>query len=295
MARENPFAPRPELKIWIDGELVPARQACISVFDHGLLYGDGCFEGIRVYNGRIFKENEHVRRLLESCKALRLDPGRSTAEIKQAMAEAMKANNLTGDGYIRLVVTRGVGSLGLSIHHTACPSMIVIAAAIQLYPPGLYETGLTCITSSFTRNHPNSISPRIKSLNYLNNILAQVEARDAGADEAVMLNAEGRVAECSGDNIFAVRDGVIYTPPTSEGSLEGVTRGHVMELARANGYTVIEKNLVRHDLYVADECFLTGTAAEVIAMVKLDHRPIGDGKPGPITKRLKELFAASVR
>jgi branched-chain amino acid aminotransferase len=295
LADMNPFAPNPDLRIWIDGALVPTSEAKISVFDHGLLYGDGCFEGLRVYDGKVFKLEAHVRRLLESCKALRLDLGRSPTDIRQAVTETVVANGITGDGYVRLVATRGVGSLGISVKETACPSVIVIADALQLYPQELYETGLRGATSSMVRNHPNSLSPRIKSLNYLNNILAKLEARDSGADEALMLNHEGRVAECSGDNLFIVRDGAICTPPASEGILDGITRGYVMELARANGYRVVEKALTRHDIYVADECFLTGTAAEVIAMVSLDNRPIGDGTPGPVTRELKELFRASVR
>jgi branched-chain amino acid aminotransferase len=295
MPSKNPYAPSPELKIWIDEAIVPADQACINVFDHGLLYGDGCFEGIRIYQGRIFKEEAHVRRFFESCKAIRLDIGRSPQDIKNAMAEAMKANSITGDGYIRLVATRGVGTLGLSVKQTACPTVFVIAATIQLYPEELYKTGLKAITSSMIRNHPNSLSPRIKSLNYLNNILAKIEAQDAGCQECVMLNHLGHVSECSGDNLFTIRDDVIYTPPSSEGILDGITRCHVIELARGAGYLVVEKSLIRHDIYIADECFLTGTAAEVIALVELDKRPIGDGKPGPVTRKLKELFAASVR
>ncbi|MHC4088801.1 MAG: branched-chain-amino-acid transaminase [Planctomycetota bacterium] len=290
---KNPFAPNPELKIWMDGELVPAGDARISVFDHGLLYGDGCFEGIRVYNGKIWKEAEHIKRFFESAKAIMLELPLAREEVSQAMHEALEANHIDGDGYVRLVATRGIGSLGISIKHTACPTVFVIADRIQLYPPELYETGLNCITASVIRNHPNSLSPRIKSLNYLNNIIAKAEAFAAGADEAVMLNHEGHVSECTGDNLFIVRNGVIQTPPASEGILEGITRNFVMELARQQGCKVEERELIRHDLFVADEVFLTGTAAEIIPVVSLDGRKIGDGKPGKVTKTLTEAFIAA--
>ena len=287
---QNPYAPNPELKIWIDGELLPAEQAKISVFDHGLLYGDGIFEGIRIYNGRIFKEAEHVRRFFESARAIRLDLPLSKEGVRDAMHDALRANGINGDGYIRLVATRGVGSLGLSIHHTACPSIIVIADKIALYPPEVYERGLHFKFSSLSRNHPNTTSPRVKSLTYLNNIMAKAEAKEAGADEAIMLTVDGYVSECTGDNIFLVRDGELYTPPTSMGILEGITRNLVIELARKRGITVHEKLMIRHDLYIAEECFATGTAAEVIAITMIENRPVGDGKPGPITKRLLQDF-----
>ena len=289
----NPYAPDPALKIWLDGELVPAAEARISVFDHGLLYGDGCFEGIRIYNGKIFKEAEHIRRFFESAKVIRLTLPLSKEGVSAAMADAMAANGITGDGYIRLLVTRGVGSLGISPIHTANPSVIVIAATIQLYPPELYETGLSCITSSYIRTNPNSLSPRVKSLNYLNNILAKLEALDAGAHEAIMFNHEGHVAEATGDNLFIIREGEIQTPPASSGILEGITRAVVMDLAAGAGYSVVEKTLIRHDLYVADEVFLTGTAAEIISVVTVDGRQVGDGTPGPITKQLLDLFIAA--
>ena len=287
---KNPFAPDPDLKIWIDGKLAPVEEARISVFDHGLLYGDGIFEGIRIYNGKIFEEAQHIKRFFESARAIRLDLPMTREGVSEAMHEAMRANGITGDGYIRLVATRGVGSLGLSIHHTACPSVIVIADKIALYPPEVYERGLHCVISSLGRNHPNTTSPRVKSLNYLNNIMAKAEAREAGADEAIMLTVDGYVSECTGDNIFLVRDGEIYTPPTSMGILEGITRKVVMDLARKRDICVHEKMLIRHDLYVADECFATGTAAEVIAITMIENRPVADGKPGPITTRLTQDF-----
>lgn len=288
----NPFAPRPGLKIWLGNEVVPVEQAKISVFDHGLLYGDGVFEGIRIYKGKIFKEKEHLRRFAESAKALRLELPMTLDEVSEAMYATMRANGITGDGYIRLVATRGVGLLGISTLHTACPTIFVIADKISLYPPEVYERGLRCIISSLVRNHQNSTPPRVKSLNYLNNVMAKLEAKDAGADEAIMLNFEGYVAECTGDNIFLVRDGEVMTPPPSAGILDGVTRGLVMELARKRGYPVHEKTLVRHDLYIADECFATGTAAEIVPITEINKRPVGDGKPGRITRQLTQDFLA---
>jgi len=294
--KKNPFAPRNELKIWLDGRLVPVADAKISVFDHGLRYGDGVFEGIRVYSGKIFRCREHVQRLFDSAKAIRLTIPMTHEEVTQAMYDTLAANGLAkGDAYIRLVVTRGVGTLGLNPEKTANPSVFIIADQIELYPPELYEKGMSVITCSTIRNHPNAVSPRIKSLNYLNNILGKIEGIDAHVPEAIMLNHEGLVAECTGDNIFVVRDGVLITPPTSAGILEGVTRDTVIELARKRGITLIEKNLVRHDLYIAQECFFTGTAAEVIAVTQIDGRVIGDGKPGPITRRLMADFKAFVR
>ncbi len=288
---DNPFAPDPDLLVWMDGSLVPVGEARISVFDHGLLYGDGIFEGIRIYNGRIFKEQEHLDRLFQSAKAILLDLPMDRDEISTAMRAAMDANSIE-DGYIRLIVTRGVGKLGIAIDKAACPSVIIIAASIQLYPSELYARGLRCITSGTLRSHPSTVSPRVKSLNYLNNIMAKSEAKNAGADEAIMLNADGYVTEGTGDNLFIVRDGELQTPPAGCGILEGVTRKIVMELAKKRNHGVAEKMLIRHDIYVADECFLTGTAAEIIPVVSLDSRPIGDGSPGPITKGLMVDFAA---
>ncbi len=286
----NPFAPRADLKIWLDGELVPAPEAKIGVFDHGLLYGDGVFEGIRIYGGKIFKESEHVQRLFESAKAIRLTMPMTHEAVCDAMHEAMAANGITGDGYIRLVVTRGVGSLGISVAHTACPSVFIIADKIALYPPEVYERGLTCIVCGLARNHPNTTSPRVKSLNYLNNVMAKAEAREAGADEAIMLTTDGFVSECTGDNIFLIRGGELMTPPASMGILEGITRDVVIELARKRGLVVHEKVLIRHDLYVAEECFGTGTAAEIVPITRIDGRAVGDGTPGPITKQLTADF-----
>lgn len=290
-ANENPFAPRPDLQIWMGTELVPVAEARISVFDHGLLYGDGVFEGIRIYNGKIFKEAEHLRRFFESAKALRLELPLSEEQISAAMYDTMRANGIKSDGYIRLVATRGVGQLGISITHTACPTIFVIADKIALYPPEVYHRGLRCIVSSYIRNHPNSTPARVKSLNYLNNVMAKLEARDAGADEAIMLNLEGHVTECTGDNIFLARDGQLYTPDTSE-ILEGVTRQVVMQLAQKRGITVREKVLVRHDLCVCDECFATGTAAEIVPITEINKRQVGEGKPGPITRQLTQDFIA---
>ncbi len=292
---ENPFTPDPELRIWIDGEILPSAEAKISVFDHCLLYGDGIFEGIRIYGGKIFKEEEHIDRFLKSAKAILLELPRTGEEISGAMHETMAANRIDGDGYIRLICTRGVGALGIAITKAACPSIIVIAATIELYPPELYARGLRCITAATVRTPANAISPRIKSCNYLNNIMAKCEAIDAGADEAVMLNGQGHVSECTGDNLFIVRGRELCTPPSSEGILEGITRSVVMELARARGLAVSEKVLLRFDVYTADESFLTGTAAEIIPVVSLDRRIIGTGKPGPITQQLIEDFVAYCR
>lgn len=288
----NPFAPRQGLQVWMGHEIVPVEEARVSVFDHGLLYGDGIFEGIRIYNGKIFKEREHLRRLAESAKAIRLELPMSLDDISDAMYATMRANGITGDGYIRLLVTRGVGLLGISVTHTACPKLVIITDKIALYPPEVYERGLRCIVASLIRNHVNSTPPRVKSLNYLNNVMAKLEAKDAGADEAIMLNHEGYVTECTGDNIFLIRDGKIYTPPIAVGVLEGVTRELVMELARKRGYEVIETLLVRHDLYVCDECFATGTAAEVVPITEISKRVVGNGKPGKITMQITADFVA---
>lgn len=277
-------------KIWLDGQLVDEDQAKISVFDHGLLYGDGVFEGIRVYNGKVFKLEEHLNRLYESARCIRLEIDISIEELTKATLETVKANGIDGAGYIRLVVTRGVGDLGLNPFLCKNCSIFIIAANIQLYPEEFYENGMKVISGSVLRNHPMSLPPQIKSLNYLNNILAKIEAIDAGVSEVIMYNHQGLVAEASGDNVFIVKGGVVYTPPVAAGSLEGITRATVFELARAEGIEVIEKDLTRMDLYIADEFFLTGTAAEVIGVVDIDSRVIGDGAPGPITKLLKKKF-----
>lgn len=290
MMTENPFAPNPKLKVWFGDRIVPVGEAAVSVFDHGLLYGDGIFEGIRIYNGKIFKEAEHVTRLFESAKAIRLELPMTAEQISDAMYATMRANGIEGDGYIRLVVTRGVGLLGVSATKAACPTVIIITDKIALYPPEVYDRGLHCIVSSYNRNHPNTISPRVKSLNYLNNVMAKLEAHDAGANEAIMLNPFGHVAECTGDNIFIARNGELFTPASSEGILEGITRSVVMELAHRRGIPVHETILVRHDLYIAEECFATGTAAEIVPITLIDNRVIGTGHAGPLTRQLIEDF-----
>ena len=277
------------MKIFLNGQLVGKEQAVVSVFDHGLLYGDGVFEGIRVYGGNVFLLKAHIERLYESAKAIRLEIPMTQAAMIQATKETAAANGI-GDGYIRLIVTRGAGSLGLDIRRTSDPQVIIIADTITLYPPEIYQNGMNLITASTIRNHPAALPARIKSLNYLNNILAKIEGTDAGTVEALMLNHKGEVAECTGDNIFILKNGVLKTPSPDAGILEGITRNAVLQLAREAGIPTQETTLIRHDLYVADEMFLTGTAAEVVPVVSLDGRKIGDGQPGPITKRLVELF-----
>jgi branched-chain amino acid aminotransferase len=277
------------LRIWLDGKLLDRTDAKVGVYDHGLLYGDGVFEGIRVYQGKIFECDAHLRRLWDSAKAVRLVIPRSMQEIRSAMEETVRANGFS-ECYIRLVITRGSGNLGLGPDRCSTPTIFIIADSIELYPPAFYEKGLSIITASVIRSHPNSLSPRIKSLNYLNNILAKVEALDAGVPEALMLNHEGNVAECTGDNIFAVQHGTVLTPGTADGILEGITRAVVMQLCRKLSIPCLEKTLQRHDLYIADECFLTGTAAEVVPVTRIDGRPIGDAQPGPVTGKLMEAF-----
>ena len=277
------------LKIFLGDKLVDEADAKISVFDHGLLYGDGVFEGIRVYGGRVFLHQQHIDRLFESAKAIRLVIPMSPAEVIAAVEKTVKANNIS-DGYVRLVVTRGAGSLGLDIRKTSNPQVIVIADTISLYPPETYTKGMNLVTASTIRNHPGALSSRIKSLNYLNNILARIEGTDAGMVEALMLNHKGEVAECTGDNIFIVKNRVLMTPGLDAGIMEGITRNAVMQLAVEGGYEVLETSMTRHDLYVADEMFLTGTAAEVVAVVSLDGRKIGTGEPGPVTRDLLERF-----
>ena len=281
-------------KVYVAGKLVPAEQATVSVFDHGLLYGDGIFEGIRVYGGRVFLLREHIERLYESALAIRLQIPLSPADMTKAVEDTVKANELT-DGYVRLVVTRGSGTLGLDIRRTSNPQVIIIADTISMYPPEMYENGMKIITASTIRNHAGALSPKVKSLNYLNNIMAKIEGTDAGTEEALMLNHNGEVAECTADNIFIVKRGVLKTPQPDCGLLEGITRGAVMRLAREASIEVRECVLVRHDIYTADECFLTGTGAEVIAVVSLDGRTIGSGKPGPITRNLLERFRRLTR
>ena len=275
--------------IYLDGEFVPCSEAKISVFDHGLLYGDGVFEGIRSYNGNVFKLDEHLERLYDSAKSIMLQIPISIEEMKENLLETLRRNNLH-EGYIRLVVTRGVGDLGLDPEKCPNPSVIIIADKITLYPQNFYEDGLEIVTASIRRNYPEAINPRIKSLNYLNNILAKIEAKQSGSVEALMLNNDGYVVECTGDNIFWIKNELIVTPPQHIGILEGVTRNCVIELAHEAGFEIEERVFTRHDLYIADECFLTGTAAEVIPVVKLDQRVIGNGKPGVVTQKLIDAF-----
>jgi len=279
------------MKIFIDGKYYDERDAKISVFDHGLLYGDGVFEGIRAYHGRVFKLKEHIDRLFCSAKAILLEIPMSHAQIIRAVIETCRENKIR-NGYIRLVVTRGAGTLGLNPNRCKNPSVIVIADKIQLYPPEFYRRGLDIITVPTTRNLHSALNPAIKSLNYLNNILAKIEANNAGVEEAVMLNAEGFVAECTGDNLFIVKNGELFTPPLSAGALYGITRRTVIELAGEAGLRVTEPNLTRYDLFNADECFLTGTGAEIVPVVKIDGRVIGAGQPGPITGRLVKAYHA---
>ncbi|PHS00300.1 MAG: branched-chain amino acid aminotransferase [Blastopirellula sp.] len=275
--------------IYINGEYFSKDKAVVSVFDHGLLYGDGVFEGLRVYGKKVFRLKDHIKRLYESAKAICLRIPVSVEEMEAAVIKTVAKNGLE-NAYVRLIVTRGAGTLGLDPARTDNPQIIIIVDKIALYPDEYYENGLEIITSSTIRNHPGALNPRIKSLNYLNNILAKMECSQAGCLEALMLNHKGEVAECTADNIFIVRNGKLLTPPTDAGILEGVTRDAVMELAIAAGIPFAEQALTRHDVYVADECFMTGTAAEVIAVVRIDNREIGDGRPGPITRDLKDKF-----
>jgi branched-chain amino acid aminotransferase len=284
----------PSLKIWLDGRLVEKVDAKVSVYDHGLLYGDGVFEGIRVYNGRIFECDAHLERLYNSAKAIRLEIPISRDQFKAAMEETVRANGMR-DCYIRAVVTRGPGDLGIDPRKSPRPTVFIIADQVSVYPKELYEKGIAVITSSWTRNHPNSTPPRIKSLNYLNNILAKIEATDAGVPEAIVLNHLGNVAEATADNVFVVRGGEVQTPPVTEGALDGITRKVILALCRKNGIPFAEKVLQRQDLYTCDEMFLTGTGAEVIAVTKADGRIVGSGVAGPVTKRLLELFHRHVR
>ena len=276
-------------KIYINGKLYDKADAKISVYDHGVLYGDGVFEGIRVYAGKVFRLKEHVDRLYDSARAVYLEIPLTPKQMAEAVESTVRAN-AKQEGYIRLVVTRGAGTLGLDPRKTSDPQVIIIVDDIVMYPQELYENGMEIVTAATIRSHPNAVNPRIKSLNYLNNIMAKVEGVRAGCHEALMLNIKGEVAECTGDNIFLAKHGVLKTPPLDAGILEGVTRNAVIELARAANIPVQETALTRHDVYVADECFLTGTAAEVIAVVKCDGRVIAGGKPGPVMRQLREAF-----
>ncbi len=277
------------LQIYINGKLYDKDDAKISVYDHGLLYGDGVFEGIRSYSGKVFRLQQHLDRLWNSAKAIWLEIPMTKDQMAKAIQDTLAVNGIQ-DGYIRAVVTRGVGTLGLDPNRCSDPQVIIITDKITLYPDELYRKGLEIITVSTIRNHPAALSARIKSLNYLNNILAKIEGLQAGCIEALMLNHKGEVAECTGDNIFLVRGGRLLTPPIDAGILEGITRDAVIELARDAGIEVREIPLTKHDVFIADECFLTGTAAEVVPVVKVDSRKIGDGTPGPITCDLMERF-----
>ncbi|MFM8459807.1 MAG: branched-chain-amino-acid transaminase [Chthoniobacterales bacterium] len=277
------------MKIYFNGKLVPKEEAAVSVFDHGLLYGDGVFEGIRFYGGRVFRLEEHIERLYKSARAIALDIAMTPDEMARAVLQTIAANGLT-DGYVRLVVTRGEGSLGLSPRSCPKPTIFIIASTITLYPEEMYKNGLKLVTCATRRIAHGALSPMVKSLNYLNNIMAKIEAEQAGAGEGLMLNEQGYVAECTGDNVFVVKNGAITTPPISAGALAGVTRAVVFEMAAELGIPMAERDITRYDIYTADECFLTGTAAEIIPAVVLDSRPVNDGKPGPVTGRLIKRF-----
>ncbi len=283
-----------EIQIHLDGQLVPASEAKVSVYDHGFLYGDGVFEGIRIYNRRIFRHDAHMTRLYRSAKAIWLEPPYGPAEMKKNIEETVAANKIE-NGYIRAIISRGKGDLGLDPRKCPVPTVVIIADAIKLYPPEVYEEGMECITVATRRSQPDALNPAIKSLNYLNNILAKIECIRAGVPECIMLNSRGLVAECSGDNIFIyIKDfngrGELRTPPVSAGILEGITRDAVMQLAEKMGIKVVEKDLSLFDIYAAEEAFLTGTAAEIAPVTRLDMREIGDGKPGPLTKQLMAAY-----
>ncbi|MGB4371307.1 MAG: branched-chain-amino-acid transaminase [Dethiobacteria bacterium] len=280
--------------IYLNGKFVPEEEAVISVFDHGLLYGDGVFEGIRAYHNRVFRLSEHLQRLYQSAKSILLEIPLSIEEMQEVVLETLRRNNLR-DAYIRLVVTRGKGDLGLDPQKCPEPSLFCIASSIQLYPEELYEKGLEVITVPTPRNCNEAVNPRIKSLNYLNNILAKIEANLAGTMEAIMLNPQGYVAEATGDNIFIIKEGALFTPPRHANILEGITRNAVIELARQRGIEVKEELFTRHDLYIADQVFLTGTAAELIPVIKVDGRIIGTGKPEPVFYQLLKDFRELTR
>ena len=280
--------------VWLDGEWHDRETATVSVYDHGLLYGDGVFEGIRVYGGRIFKLTEHLDRLYDSAKAIWLTIPMSKSEMAAVTEEAVRRSGIA-EAYIRHIVTRGVGDLGLDPRKCPKPSIIIIVDTIRLFPEEVYETGLRVVTAGTPIPHREALSPRVKSLNYLAHILAKVEGIQAGADEVLMLDSEGHVAEGSGQNLFVVKNGVIRTPAAYAGILKGVTRDTLIELGRAAGHEVQETTLNRYDVYTADEAFFTGTASEVIAIRQVDGRTIGTGKPGPITRDLRSRFQALVR
>lgn len=279
--------------IFLNGEFVTKENAKISVYDHGFLYGDGVFEGIRVYSGNVFRLHEHIDRLYNSAKSILLTIPYTKEEMIDYIVETIRRNQYQ-DAYIRLVVSRGVGDLGLDPYNCKKPQVVIIAEPLALFPKQLYETGIEVVTVATRRNRSDVLSPKVKSLNYLNNILVKIEAHLANVSEALILNDQGYVAEGSGDNVFIIKDNVVYTPPGYVGALEGITRQAIIEIAQDLGYVVKEEPFTRHDVYVADEVFLTGTAAEVIAVVKVDGRVIGEGVPGPHTKRLLEEFRRRV-
>ncbi len=278
-----------ELLVWLNGELVPKSQAKVSVYDHGFLYGDGVFEGIRAYNGKVFMLDEHLDRLYESAKSIWLTIPLTKEELRKAVLHTLRVNRLR-DAYIRVVVSRGEGDLGLDPRKCPRPNVVIITDRIELFPEELYERGIEMVTVSVRRNAPQALNPNIKSLNYLNNILAKIEAINAGKPEGLMLTIDGYVAEGTGENIFVVKRGELFTPPAYMGILKGITRQVVMQLAQEIGIPVHESVLTLHDVYTADECFLTGTGAEIVPVVKLDGRVIGTGEPGPITRKLIQRF-----
>ena len=282
------------MQIWIDGRLVAPEQATVSVFDHGLLYGDGVFEGIRIYNRRIFRLAQHLDRLWDSAKAIALEIPMDRAAMVEALTGTIKANQKP-NGYIRLVVTRGVGDLGVDPTKCAKPTVFIIVTDIQVYPAELYARGVKVITSATRQVSHEAFDARVKSLNYLKNVLAKIDANRAGAQEAILLNAEGFVGECKADNLFVVKHGALLTPSPQDGALEGITRGALLELAGEARIPAREKRLTRYDVYTADECFLSGTGAEVMPIAEVDGRKIGTITPGPVTKTLSEAFHALVR
>ena len=288
-SRSRPTTGVREAKIYIDGKFYSEASAKVSVFDHGLLYGDGIFEGIRFYNGRVFRLEQHLERLWNSARSICLEIPMTRQEMTEALLETIRQNHLR-DGYIRLVVTRGVGNLGLNPEQCKNPSVIIIVATIALYHEDFYRKGLSIVTVATRRSNPASLNPAVKSLNYLNNVMARIEANLASADEALMLNDAGNVAECTADNVFIIKHGRIFTPPITAGALQGITRSVVFDIAGEFDLKVVEADFTRHDIFVADECFLTGTAAEIVPVVKADGRTIGNGKPGPITIRIVARF-----
>lgn len=282
------------IQIYVNGEYFPKEEAKISVFDHGFLYGDGIFEGIRAYGGRVFRLKEHIDRLYDGARGIMLDIPITKSEMTEVVLQTLQRNQLS-DAYIRLVVSRGPGDLGLDPRNCTKPTVICITDKIVLYPEKLYNEGMEIITAATRRNPAEGVNPQMKSLNYLNNIMAKIEANLAGVPEAMLLNTEDYVAECTGDNIFIVKSGVLITPPPYTGILVGITRNAIMELAEKLGIVVKEEVFTRYEVFTADECFLSGTAAEAIPVVKVDGRPIADGKPGPITRKITEAFKKLIK